>query len=285
MVRTVVLVALAMLAFAANSIFARLALGSAEIDAAGYTGVRMLAGAVTLALLLLSQRRPLAIGEALRTRSRWISAAALFGYATAFSYAYQFLGAGMGALILFATVQTSMLGWALIKGDRPGPIALAGMAVALGAFVYLVSPGLVAPHPLGAALMIAAGLSWAVYSLLGRGSKEPLVDTAYNFILAVPIALALCALSLTQGLPSQLGLVWAIASGALASGVGYAIWYRALPLLSRSSAAIVQLTVPAIAAAGGILFIGEALTWRLVIASTLILGGIAVALTARRKPA
>lgn len=274
-----------MLAFAANSIFARLALGSAEIDAAGYTGVRMLAGAVTLALLLLSQRRPLAIGEALRTRSRWISAAALFGYATAFSYAYQFLGAGMGALILFATVQTSMLGWALIKGDRPGPIALAGMAVALGAFVYLVSPGLVAPHPLGAALMIAAGLSWAVYSLLGRGSKEPLVDTAYNFILAVPIALALCALSLTQGLPSQLGLVWAIASGALASGVGYAIWYRALPLLSRSSAAIVQLTVPAIAAAGGILFIGEALTWRLVIASTLILGGIAVALTARRKPA
>jgi drug/metabolite transporter (DMT)-like permease len=285
MVRTLVLVALAMLAFAANSIFARLALGAAEIDAAGYTGVRMLAGAVTLALLLAYQRRPVAIGGAFRTGSRWITAAALLGYAIAFSYAYQYLGAGMGALILFATVQTSMLGWALIKGDRPGLIALAGMAVALGAFVYLVSPGLVAPHPLGAALMIVAGLSWAVYSLLGRGSKEPLVDTAYNFILAVPVSLALCALSLAQGLPSQLGLVWAIASGALASGVGYAIWYRALPRLSRSSAAIVQLTVPAIAAAGGILFIGETLTWRLIIASALILGGIAIALTARRKPA
>jgi drug/metabolite transporter (DMT)-like permease len=273
-----------MLAFAANSIFARLALGTAEIDAAGYTGVRMLAGASTLTLLLMYQRRRLAIGEAFRTRSRWVTAAALFGYAIAFSYAYQYLGAGMGALILFATVQTSMLGWALIKGDRPGLIALGGMAVALGAFVYLISPGLVAPHPLGAALMIVAGLSWAVYSLLGRGSKEPLVDTAYNFILAVPVALALCALSLAQGLPSQLGMVWAIASGALASGVGYAIWYRALPLLSRSSAAIVQLTVPAIAAAGGILFIGETLTWRLIISSALILGGIAIALTARRKP-
>lgn len=284
MIRIVVLVALAMLAFAANSIFARLALGAGHIDAAGYTGVRMLSGAATLALLLLSQRRPLTFVEAFRSRSRWVTAAALFGYAIAFSYAYQFLGAGMGALILFATVQTSMLGWALVKGDRPGPFAMLGMTVALGAFVYLVSPGLVAPHPVGAVLMVVAGLSWAVYSLLGRGSSEPLVDTAYNFILTVPVALLLFAVSLIEGQPDPAGLGWAIASGALASGIGYAIWYRALPLLSRSNAAIVQLTVPAIAAMGGILFIGEMLTWRLVIASALILGGVAVAITARRKP-
>lgn len=285
MIRIVVLVALAMLAFAANSIFARLALGAAEIDAAGYTGVRMLSGAATLVLLLLSRRRPLTFVASFRSRSRWVAAAALFGYAIAFSYAYQFLGAGMGALILFATVQTGMLGWALVKGDRPGPVAMLGMAVALGAFVYLVSPGLVAPHPLGAALMVVAGLSWAVYSLLGRGSSEPLVDTAYNFVLTVPVALILFAISLMQGLPELAGLGWAIASGAFASGIGYAIWYRALPLLSRSSAAIVQLTVPVIAALGGILFIGETPTWRLVIASALILGGVAVAITARKRPA
>jgi drug/metabolite transporter (DMT)-like permease len=276
----VITVAVAMVAFAANSIFARLALGAGEIDAAGYTGVRLLAGAATLALLLARQRR-LAPRKALGDRSRWLTAAALFGYAIAFSYAYELLGAGMGALILFATVQMSMLGWALLKGDRPRPIALFGMAVALGAFIYLVSPGLVAPHPLGAALMIGAGLSWAVYSLLGRGSTEPLVDTAYNFILTMPVALALCAISLVHAAPNPAGISWAVASGALASGIGYAIWYRALPLLTRSGAAIVQLTVPVIAAAGGILFIGEILTWRLGIASALILGGVAVAVTAR----
>jgi len=279
----VILVAVAMAAFAANSVFARLALGAAEIDAAGYTAVRLLSGAMTLAALLLLQGRSLDVISAFRKRGRWSTAAALFGYAIAFSYAYLLLGAGMGALILFATVQVSMLGWALLKGDRPGPVALAGMAVALGAFAYLVSPGLVAPHPLGTALMIGAGISWAVYSLLGRGSKEPLVDTAYNFLLTVPAALVLAAFSLAQGGPSFIGLVWAIASGALASGIGYAIWYRALPLLSRTSAAIVQLTVPVIATAGGTLLIGEQLTWRLAIASALILGGVAVAIIARRK--
>ena len=279
----VFMVVLAVAAFAANSVFARLALGAAEIDAAGYTGVRLLAGAVTLALLLVRGRR-LDVGAAFTTRSRWVTAAALFGYAIAFSFAYELLDTGMGALILFTTVQTGMLGWAMLKGDRPGPLALSGIAVAFGAFVYLVSPGLVAPHPLGAALMIAAGLCWAVYSVLGRGSAEPLADTAYNFILTVPVALVLVAVSLFQTAPSPAGLGWAIASGALASGIGYAIWYRALPLISRSTAAIVQLTVPVIAATGGIVVMGEVLTWRLAIASALILGGVAVAITARKKP-
>ena len=279
----VFMVVLAVAAFAANSVFARLALGAAEIDAAGYTGVRLLAGAVTLALLLVRGRR-LDVGAAFTTRSRWVTAAALFGYAIAFSFAYELLDTGMGALILFTTVQTGMLGWAMLKGDRPGPLALSGIAVAFGAFVYLVSPGLVAPHPLGAALMIAAGLCWAVYSVLGRGSAEPLVDTAYNFILTVPAALLLIAASLFQGAPSPAGLGWAIASGALASGIGYAIWYRALPLISRSTAAIVQLTVPVIAATGGIVGMGEVLTWRLADGSALMLGGVAVPLPARKKP-
>lgn len=280
----VFMVVLAVAAFAANSVFARLALGAAEIDAAGYTAVRLLAGAATLSILLVRQRR-LDIGAACRTPSRWVTAAALFGYAIAFSFAYELLDTGMGALILFTTVQTGMLGWAIIRGDRPGLLALAGIAVAFGAFVYLVSPGLVAPHPLGAALMIAAGLCWAVYSVLGRGSAEPLVDTAYNFILTVPVALGLIAVSLLHGPPSPVGLGWAVASGALASGIGYAIWYRVLPLIARSTAAIVQLTVPVIAATGGIVFMGEVLTWRLGLASALILGGVAVAITARKRPA
>lgn len=281
----VVLVILAMIAFAANSVFARLAIGAGAIDAGSYSGVRLLAGAVTLALLLLAQRQPLRLTKQLKTPTRWITATALFGYAVAFSYAYVLLGAGMGALILFATVQISMLGWALIKGDRPTPLALGGMAVALAASVYLVMPGLSAPDPLGAGLMIVAGLSWAVYSLLGRGSQEPLLDTACNFILTVPLGLVLCANSISHGMPGLHGFILAIASGSLASGVGYAIWYRALPCMSRSTAAIVQLSVPVIAAAGGILFIGETLTQRLAIASILILGGLAVAITSKTKQA
>ena len=279
MPRIAILVALAMVAFAANSVFARLALGGGEIDAAGYSGVRLLSGAAMLALLLVARHRRIAVGTELQNRARWTTAAALFGYAVAFSYAYELLAAGMGALILFASVQISMLTWVLIKGDRPAPTALLGMAVALGASAYLVSPGLAAPNPLGTGLMVGAGISWAVYSLLGRGSKEPLVDTAYNFMITAPAALALCALSLVQGTPDLAGLGWAIASGALASGIGYAFWYGALPNLTRSGAAIVQLSVPVIAAAGGIVFIGEALTLRLVIASVLILGGLAVAIT------
>lgn len=279
------LVLLAMVAFAANSVFARLALGTAEIDAGGYTAIRLLAGAATLAVLLLWRRHRLPLAGIVRSRARWTTAAALLGYAIAFSYAYELLGAGMGALILFATVQSSMLGWALLKGDRPSPIALLGMAVALGAFAYLVSPGLAAPHPLGAALMAGAGLSWAVYSLLGRGSREPLVDTACNFLLTVPVALLLVLLSLARASPSLAGIGWAVASGAIASGLGYAVWYSVLPRLSRSAAAIVQLTVPVIAAAGGILLLGETLSWRLAIASVLILGGVAVAITGPQRAA
>ncbi|HEY0917690.1 DMT family transporter [Devosia sp.] len=276
------MVLLAVTGFAANSVLARLALGTAAIDAAGYTGIRLLAGAVMLALLA-GRHRPLALGRAVRTPARWITAASLFGYAITFSFAYQLLDTGTGALILFTTVQAGMLGWALLKGDRPGPVALTGIAAAFGGFVYLVSPGLVAPHPLGAALMIAAGLSWAVYSLVGRGSAEPLADTAYNFILTAPLALGLLVVSLLYRAPDPIGVGWAVASGALASGAGYAVWYKVLPLISRSTAAIVQLLAPVIAAAGGVLLMGETVSLRLVVASLLILGGVAVAIVFRRQ--
>src|SRR5690606_1586861 len=218
---------------------------------------------------LAGRQRPLALSTAFRTRSRWLPAGALFGYALTFSFAYQLLDTGMGALILFSTVQAGMLGWALLKGDRPGPVALMGIAAAFAGFIYLVSPGLVAPHPLGAALMVVAGLSWAVYSLVGRGSAEPLADTAYNFMLTAPLALGLLVLSRLRGPPDPIGLGWAVASGAIASGAGYAVWYKALPHISRSTAAIVQLLAPVIAAAGGVLLMGETVSQRLVLASTL----------------
>jgi drug/metabolite transporter (DMT)-like permease len=204
----------------------------------------------------------------------------LFGYALAFSIAYLMLGAGTGALILFASVQIGMLAWAILKGDRPRLLEWLGLAIAFAAFASLVAPGLTAPPPLGTALMIAAGLSWAAYSLLGRGSRSPLADTAGNFIRCLPIAIVLIAVGDLPRMTSPLSLVYAIASGALASGLGYAIWYAALPNLSRTSAALVQLTVPAIAAAGGVLLIGEPLTGRLVLASAGILGGVALALLA-----
>ena len=210
----------------------------------------------------------------------WAGAAALLGYALAFSIAYLMLGAGTGALILFASVQIGMLAWAIVKGDRPGPLEWLGFCIAFGALIFLVMPGLVAPPPLGTALMALAGLSWAAYSLLGQGSRAPLTDTAGNFIRCLPIGLVLVVVADLGHTSSPAGLAYAIASGAVASGMGYAIWYSVLPSMRRTSAAFVQLTVPAIAAAGGVLFIGEPLTGRLLVASAGILGGVALALVA-----
>ncbi|GGF36105.1 hypothetical protein GCM10011321_28900 [Youhaiella tibetensis] len=277
--------ALAMIAFAANSVLARLALGARSIDALGYTGIRLAAGALTLlALHALRERRR---GARPTIAGNWSGAGALFGYAIAFSLAYLLLGAGNGALILFATVQLTMLGWGIMRGDLPGGIEWLGIAIAFGALVYLVSPGLVAPDPLGSLLMVLAGICWAIYSLLGRGSADPLADTAGNFVRTLPLALVLLVAGCLAAVPEPAGIAYAVASGALASGLGYALWYAALPHLARSRAAIVQLTVPAIAALGGVVLLGEALTPRLLIASVAILGGVALAVVAgqRRKRA
>lgn len=273
----VVLTALAMVAFAANSVLARLAFATAGAEPLTYTGVRLASGAVTLGLLLVVR------GGGLRLAGSWSAAAALFGYAVMFSIAYVLLGAGTGALVLFASVQIGILGWAISRGDRPGPLEWLGLAVAFGAFAYLVSPGLVAPHPLGTALMVVSGLCWAAYTLIGRGSNAPLADTAGNFIRCLPLALAFIIAGVWLRGATPLAMLYAIASGALASGVGYAIWYTVLPELTRTRAAIVQLTVPAIAAAGGVLLIGEALTLRLVVATIGILGGVALALFAASR--
>jgi drug/metabolite transporter (DMT)-like permease len=277
--RTIALTTIAMVAFAANSVLARLAFAAASAEPLSYTGIRLAAGAVTLAILLLLRR------QSLRPAGSWAGAAALFGYAILFSIAYILLGAGTGALILFASVQFGILGWAILKGDRPKALEWVGLALAFGGLVYLVSPGLVAPHPVGTALMLGAGLCWAAYTLIGRGSTTPLADTAGNFIRTLPVAIVLLAAGLALQSHSPLAALYAILSGALASGVGYAIWYAVLPVLTRTRAAIVQLTVPAIAALGGILFIGEAPSLRLIFAGIAIIGGVALALTAagRRK--
>jgi len=278
-----VLTGLAMLAFAANSVLARVALADGEASATGYTGIRLIAGATMLGLIAgLGGRR--AAGDEPRRSGSWAAAAALCGYALFFSIAYLMVGAGTGALILFSSVQFGMLSWAVLRGDRPGALEWLGMGVALAALMLLVAPGLVAPPPAGVALMIGAGLAWAAYSLLGRGSLAPLDDTAGNFLRSLPVGLVLVA---AGDLPhmSTTALICAAASGAIASGLGYAIWYAVLPHLTRSSAAFVQLTVPALAASAGVLLLGEPVTMRLFVASIGILGGVALAVVAaERRP-
>lgn len=277
--RIAILSAISMLAFAANSVLARLALSHGAIDPLGYTGIRLVSGAIMLAALVYFRTRH-RVGAGMGS---WSGALALLVYAGTFSVAYVIVGAGPGALILFASVQIGMLAWAIFKGDRPVPLEWFGMAVAFLALVYLVSPGLVAPPLPGAMLMVVAGLSWAAYSLLGRGSQSPLTDTAGNFVRCLPIGIVLIVIGIFTLSPSVEGVAYAVASGAIASGLGYIIWYSALPMLSRTRAAFVQLTVPSIAAVGGVVFIGEMLTTRLVIATIGIVGGVALALLAAQR--
>ncbi|MGY6704681.1 DMT family transporter [Roseinatronobacter sp.] len=272
--KTVLLTTLAMMAFAANSVLNRIALAEGAADALTYTGVRLASGAVMLVVILAWRGGFPRLG---RIGGSIGGATALFVYALAFSFAYLELAAGTGALLLFATVQLGMLGWAIKNGDRPGRFEWGGFAVAALFLVLLLLPGLSAPAPLGAALMIVAGLAWAVYTLLGRSSVRPLVDTGGNFLRCLPLAALLILPGLVTQSTSLAGWVYAIASGALASGVGYAIWYSVLPALERSTAAYVQLSVPAIAALGGVVFIAEPLTLRLVLCSAGILGGVGLA--------
>jgi drug/metabolite transporter (DMT)-like permease len=284
MFRVAILTTVAMFAFAANSVLARLALATGEAEPLSYTGIRLAAGAIVL-FAIVHLRKPSRKRTSFDIRGSWRGAAALFGYAMAFSVAYMMLPTGSGALILFASVQAGMLGWAIVKGDRPGLLEWLGLAIAFAALAYLLSPGIAAPDPLGTFLMIAAGLAWAVYSLLGRGSASPLLDTAGNFVRCLPVAVILAVIGIALHVPSGPGVAYAVTSGAVASGLGYAIWYAVLPGISRTEAALVQLTVPAIAAAGGVFFAGEEVTVQLVIASFGVLGGVALALLAadRRK--
>jgi drug/metabolite transporter (DMT)-like permease len=270
--RIILLVAAAMLAFAANSLLARLALGAGSADAAGYTGLRLLSGAAAFGLLIRLRHQDWRMGGS------WTAATALLGYALLFSLAYLMLGAATGALILFASVQLGILAWAIINRDRPGALEWLGITVAVASLAFLVAPGLSAPSLLGAGLMAGAGFCWAVYTILGKGSASPLSDTAGNFIRCAPAAMPL----LLVGFPrmTTIGAACAIASGIFASGFGYAVWYAALPKLSRTGAAYIQLTVPVIAALGGVALLGETLTGRMVLSTGGIIVGVALALTA-----
>ncbi|MGN8064376.1 DMT family transporter [Ralstonia sp. 22111] len=285
--RTVLLTSITMVAFASNSLLCRLALQHAAIDAASFSSIRLVSGAVVLAVLARAGARRAGAGRAPLARVDWAAATMLFVYVVFFSFAYLTLSAGTGALILFGAVQLTMLAAGLRAGERFEALGWAGFALAAGGLVYLVSPGVTAPTPLGAALMTVAGIAWGVYSLRGRGLDNPLAATAGNFLRAAPMALALSMLLYDRAHASPAGILLALASGALTSGIGYVIWYAALKGLSAIRAAAVQLSVPPIAAFGAVLFLAEPLTPRLAAASAAILGGIALVLASRtqRKPA
>ena len=274
---TPLLTALALLAFAANSLLCRLALGAQTIDAASFTTVRLASGA--LLLWLIARARAPAVE---RLPLDWLSAAMLFAYAVAFSFAYLSLSVGTGALILFGAVQLTMFFAGLRAGEYFAPLAWAGLLIALSGLVYLVWPGVTAPEPAGALLMAAAGVSWGIYSLRGRGGGDPLRVTARNFLLAVPMGLLTSLLFLADFRADGRGFALAVASGAIASGLGYVIWFAALRGLSATSAATVQLAVPVVAAAGGVLLLAEPVTLRLLVASAVTLGGIGMVVMQRR---
>lgn len=278
MPRLALLTALALLAFAGNSLLCRYALRSGGIDAASFTTLRLLSGAGVLWLVALRTRRAGALGA-----GDWPSALALFIYAAAFSFAYLGMSAATGALLLFGAVQLTMLARGFALGERLRARQWLGLALALAGLVWLLLPGLEAPPLLNASLMLAAGVAWGAYSLLGRGGIDPLAVTAGNFLRTVPLTLLLSALAWRVALVDWPGALAALASGALASGLGYALWYAALPSLRASTAGILQLSVPVLAALGGIVLLGEPISWRFVVATALTLGGIALATLLRDR--
>lgn len=278
-VRIALLTTLAMLAFAGNSLLCRVALNETAIDAASFTSIRLVSGAIMLWLLVQLTRRSQP-GD-----GNWWSALALFAYAAAFSFAYISLPAATGALLLFGSVQVTMIGFGIWKGERLRGWQWPGLLLAFAGLVGLLLPGLSAPPLVGAMLMIGAGIAWGVYSLRGKGAGDPTRVTAGNFLRAVPFTLLLSLLWWGSAGFDPAGVAYAIASGALASGLGYAIWYMALPGLEATKAATVQLSVPVITALGGIVLLSEPLSLRVVLASVAILGGIAlVILEKHAKP-
>jgi drug/metabolite transporter (DMT)-like permease len=274
--RVFTLTLLAMLAFAANSLFCRIALKHTAIDAASFTLIRIASGAMVLWLIVkVRDGKQMSCGN-------WPSALALFIYAAAFSLAYLSLTAATGALLLFGAVQTTMIGFGLYKGERLNARQSVGLACAVGGLASLLLPGLSAPPLQGSALMLASGVAWGVYSLRAKGGGDPLQVTAGNFLRAVVFALisvVLVSITSSGSLTfDPAGLALAVASGALASGVGYAVWYTALRGLKVTSAATVQLSVPVLAALGGVAWLGEPVTVRLAVSSAVILGGIGLVL-------
>jgi drug/metabolite transporter (DMT)-like permease len=266
---------LALIAFAGNSVFCRLALAEPIIDPASYTAVRLITGAITLWLVTAFRRN----GSFGKSGGSWISAAMLFLYAVTFSFAYISLSTGTGALILFAAVQITMIAVGLYTGERPEILEWLGLFIAIAGLIYLVSPGITAPPILGSVLMAAAGIAWGTYSLRGRGAGDPVGVTTDNFLRTVPLAIGVVLLWLPTLTITPMGFLWAALSGSITSGIGYVLWYAALPRLTATRAATVQLAVPVLAAVGGIAVLSEAITLRLIISAVVILGGVGLALS------
>ncbi len=317
--RIFTLTVLAMIAFASNSLLCRLALKQTTIDAATFTLDRILSGAIALLLVTIIRKNPLvnrseaaAITEfpspqssptgrggpfslseevkmkvagknTARRRGNWLSGLALYIYAAAFSFAYITLSAGTGALLLFGAVQATMIFWGLRKGERLHAIQIIGLVAAVGGLVLLMLPGITTPPLIGSLLMLSAGVPWGIYSLRGKGETNPASATAGNFLRAVPFAVLVSALMMRQHHFDSLGATYAVISGAITSGLGYVIWYSALPGLRATSAATVQLSVPVLAAIGGILLLGEPVTLRFLFASAAVLGGIALVVTGKHS--
>lgn len=276
--RTFCFTGFALTAFAANSVLCRLALGERSIDAASFTVIRLLSGAVVLLAIL-----QLFGGEkSSSSKGSWGAALALFIYASAFSFAYISLDTGTGALILFGAVQLTMLGAAAVSGARLCLPEWAGVVIAFAGFVYLVMPSAAAPSFSGFVLMTSGGIAWGIYTLMGKGSANPLSDTAYNFARSVPLVIVMGLFFIQHSQLSQKGIVLAVLSGSLTSGVGYTIWYLALRGLSTTLAAVSQLSVPLIAALGGVMFISESISLRFLLSAAMILGGIALVVLGRR---
>jgi len=269
----------ALVCFAFNSILCRLALKTDEIDAPSFTVIRLVSGAITLFVILSFFAKK----DAPKGQGNWVSAVFLFLYAICFSFAYLGLTTATGALILFGSVQLTMIIFALVKGERPRVLEWLGLIFAFGGLVYLVFPGLESPPILNSILMTLAGISWGFYTLRGRASTNPLADTAGNFLRSVPFAILIALPFLAQIHLSAKGVLFAVLSGAIASGIGYSVWYAALRFHTATRAAVLQLSVPAIAALGGVVFLAESVSIRLILASLLILGGIGLVIFGKKK--
>ena len=277
LVKTIIFTGLALIAFAANSVLCRLALGEGSIDAYSFTIIRLLSGATVLLAIIRINRNKTGSSE----KGSWSASLMLFLYAITFSLAYITLDTGTGALILFGSVQITIILLSVISGNRLHITEWAGITIAFTGFVYLILPGVTTPSAVGFLLMAIAGIAWGIYTLKGRDSKSPLMDTAFNFLRTIPLVIILVIITIKNANYSSEGILLAVLSGGIASGIGYTIWYIALGGLSATQAAVLQLLVPVIAALGGIIFVSEAITLRLTVSSTMILGGILIVVLGR----
>jgi len=270
LLKIIIFTGLALIAFAANSVLCRMALGNGAIDASSFTVIRLLSGAIVLLIIIATTGNT---AEA-STRGSWSASFMLFLYAITFSYAYISLDTGTGALILFGSVQITMILMSYISGTRLHLTEWAGVFIAFTGFIYLILPGVTTPSVTGFLLMTVAGIAWGIYTLKGRGSNSPLMDTAFNFLRTTPLVVLLAISTINNINYSPEGIVLALLSGGVTSGIGYTIWYYALGGLSSTQAAVLQLSVPVIAALGGVIFVSEAITFRLSVSAALVLGGI-----------